>query len=249
MAVIAPVHHRGMSILSPLVISYSTSHLSGRHNKSKKKGMKIMEFGSELCMLDLGRGMFGNPVIGLHCYESGVILNRKKTDIKIHFRDVKKVSVYNYEAPNAPNFPTTIVMHDGEKHKFILDKNRGFYDCTQAKALLSVHANYLLGPHFPANLLDVTVDIGGMGIPMLFEKGRIRLGEETYPYSELLSCELNRSGILSFKVRGVKRLLGFRSQDSENIIATMRMFEEILKRNSQHGVDLSRNQWFYDRLA
>lgn len=208
-----------------------------------------MEFGLELFMFDLGRGMFGNPVIRLNCYESGVILMRKKKDIKIHFRDVEKVSVYNYEAPNAPNFPTTIVMRNGEKHKFILDKNRGFHDCTQAKGLLGVHSNYLLGPHFPENLLDMTIDIGGMGIPMLFEKGHIRLGEETYPYSELLSCELNQSGILSFKVRGVKRLLGFQSEKSDNIIATMRMFEEILKRNSQHGVDLLRNQWFYDRFA
>lgn len=157
--------------------------------------------------------------------------------------------VYNYEAPNASNFPTTIVMWDSEKHKFILDKNRGFYDCTQARGLLSVHANYLQGPHFPTNLLDVAVDIGGLRNPMLFEKGRIRLGEDTYPYSELLSCELNQSGILSFKVRDVKRLQGFASEDSDNIIATMSMFEEILKKNGQPGVELSKNQWFHDRLA
>lgn len=208
-----------------------------------------MEFGTELFGLDLGRGgLFGDTVIGLRCYENGVILKRKKTEIEIPFIDVEKVSVYNYEAPNASNFPTTIVMWNGVKHKFTLDKNRGFYDCTQARALLSVHANYLLGSHFPENLLDVTVDMGGMGIPMLFEKGCIRLGEDTYPFSELLSCELNRSGILSFKVRGVKRLLGFQSGKSGNIVATMRMFEAILKQNGQQGVDLSKNQWFHDRV-
>lgn len=209
-----------------------------------------MELEAELFALDIGKGgLFGDPVIGLRCYESGLILVKKKTEIKIEFINVGKVSVYNYEAPNAPNFPTTIVMKDGVKHKFTLDKNRSFNDCIQARTLLSVHANYLLGPHFPANLSDVTVDIGGMGIPMSFDKGCIRLGEDTYPFSELLSCELNRSGILSFKVRGVKRLLGFQSEKSENIIAVMRIFEAILKQNGQPGVELSKNQWFRERLA
>lgn len=172
-------------------------------------------------------GFFGNRTTNVEVYSQGIRLERTKGNEEYTFADIDKITAHGYASPNPIYiFITIFLKNNSKKIELKLHPN-----LTDTNALLNAYSDYLLGEDFPDNFDKVDIELGGLGASMRLKNGKILLGDREIDPSEVELFARNKNGFYNFKLSPIKQTLGISPDYAQNILATIKVMNEIMRRN------------------
>ena len=172
-------------------------------------------------------GWFGNQVTKVEVYFHGLRLERKKGNEEYPFEAIDKITAKDYACPTPIYIFIKIYLKNSKNtiefqlHPNLIDTN----------ALLNTYSDFLLGEDFPHNLETLDLELGGLGSPMRLQNGKIFLRTREFALSEVENFARNNNGFYNLKLSSVKQNVGIKPENAQNIVSTIKIMDEIMKRN------------------
>jgi hypothetical protein len=150
--------------------------------------------------IELTRSLFGNKPIELELYAEGLMIRYKKEERQYLFSQIKRIHSDDYFVPLPSSYAFEVITAEGEKITFSIPYVR-FED---ARALLMVHANYLLPEGFQDNIMQFAYVLDDY---LTWEKGTLvyrgRKGTVEYPASAIEDF-VEKNGLYYFTMKDSK---------------------------------------------